>query len=155
VTVFLFNAAEGRFSARAWGRIRLEAPLDSLWRGSALYAAGLAVARDFNGDGRDDFACVSGPGWYSVWLSTERGFGSEPDQRVGLAEDVESVAFQERLGRGQVVVIGLRGARRLCVLRSLPGAVLDGVGAQGGAHERAETNPGESIRYLHELVEAP
>lgn len=155
VTVYLYAPEEGRFSAKAWAHARLEAPLDSIWRGSALYAAGLAVARDFNADGRDDFACLAARGKYSVWISGERGFSAQAEQEIPIEKAVDTIEFQETLRRGSAVAIGLRGAAQLYVLRAMHKATMDAMPPASGVAGAAEPYLGDSIRYLQELADVP
>ncbi len=122
VTVHLYSQEKGRFEAQPAAYLDLSAPVDWL-QGRGLGAVPLqhVSLRDFNGDGKTDFACSVAPATYAAWLFGEEGFAKEADFQQTFEEAILRIEAQDGLRGDGGTSLVLRGPRHVFVLKARPG----------------------------------
>jgi len=116
LSVHLFSPEKGRYEPVAASRISCDAPL--AWFLSPEEAGPLrhCVLRDFDGDGRTDFACATAPNRFCVWTFSAEGFVVKPSYEHVFSEAIVEMAFKADLvGKGRTS-LGIRTEHMLHVL---------------------------------------
>jgi hypothetical protein len=118
IAAHTFSPTKRRFEPRALGNLEFSVPIS--WLLAPEHGAPLrqVILRDFDGDGKTDFACCTDASTFGVWLSTEEGFQSSPDFTQEFEEDVDEIAFVEALSPFQSESVGIRAGGTLHVLRN-------------------------------------
>lgn len=115
----LYAPQKQRFEPVAAGEIALDAPVAGFMAAEpAREPLANIVLRDFNGDGRTDFACSTTDTVFAAWLCKPAGFSKEPDFSLVLNEPVEAVEFRADLAQNGRTSLCLRTAGAFHILRA-------------------------------------
>ncbi|HIJ66422.1 MAG TPA: VCBS repeat-containing protein [Candidatus Hydrogenedentes bacterium] len=112
IAIHLFSPDKNRFEAQPKAQLKLKVPMHWYLTSGPLQKC---VLRDFDGDGKTDFACSTDEDRFAVWLFKD-GFGEEPDFEYRCDERIEHVALETDLtGDGRTSIV-LRSEKAFHIL---------------------------------------
>lgn len=117
MSAHLYSPQKNRYEPVPAGQIKCKIPITWFLAGGPHGPVRHAVLKDFNGDGRTDFACATQPLTYSVWLFGSSGFSASPDFTLKLTEPINNIAFSADLGKTGRTTLGIRSKKNLHILR--------------------------------------
>lgn len=115
VRMHRFDSAARRFEARSSGAISFGIPVEWFLFPGEIGPIRLHTVADFDGDGRSDFGCQTGPRTFTIWHSS-RGYSEQSARRLHTREPIESVAFANPLGERRAATMALRTESTLYIL---------------------------------------
>lgn len=113
VTAHLFKPERRRFASVPVSHIDLDVPAAWFMGIPDEPPLRMAVFDDFDGDGRTDFACATGPATFAVWLFGGEGFPAGPNWERTFPEPLLGVEFK-RVGG---TILALRGENAVYLLK--------------------------------------
>lgn len=116
LAVHLFSPQKRRFEPRPTAEIECLIPIAWFLTAGIEGPMRHAVLRDFDGDGRTDLGCSTGPNTYAVWFFGDGGFGGRPDFTVDFGNEISAVDFRADLDGQGCTGVGLRTANALHIL---------------------------------------
>lgn len=120
VTTHLYLADKKRFAPKPQPPISLEIPLAWFLAPATQGPLQGVVLRDFNGDHKTDFACLTEEDTMTVWQAGESGLGAASVFEERFPAKVDEVLFESDLeGQGSTSIV-LRCGNHLAVLRPRP-----------------------------------
>lgn len=120
VTTHLYLPDKKRFAPKPGSPIGLEVPVAWLLSASTQGPLPAVVLRDFNGDGKTDFACLTSEDTMSVWKAGDAGLDPDPVFQEQFPVKVEEIMFECDLDGQGTASIALRCGNQLAVLRPNP-----------------------------------
>lgn len=120
ITTHRYLPEKRRFAPRPETLIALEIPLAWYMAPSAQGPLQAVVLRDFNGDGKTDFACLTEEDSMTVWKAGELGLDPEPVFQERFPAKVDEIMFETDLEGQGTTSIALRCGSHLVVLRPNP-----------------------------------
>lgn len=120
ITTHLYLADKKRFAPKPGTLINLQVPVTWLLSASSQGPLPAVVLRDFNGDGKTDFASLTSEDVMSVWQGRETGLDPEPVFQEQFPARVDEVMFESDLDGQGTTSIAVRCGNQLAVLRPNP-----------------------------------
>jgi hypothetical protein len=78
------------------------------------------VLRDFNGDGKTDFGCLTAADTFTAWQAEGEGLAAAPALEERFSAPVDEVMFETDLDGQGTTSIALRCGNQLAILRPRP-----------------------------------
>jgi hypothetical protein len=104
IYMHLYSPENKRYNPAPSTRIKFNIPIE--WFIRRRYPVQDIVMKDFNGDGRTDFACKTTDSSYAVWFFTDKGFPEKPDFEYVSPERIKSTYYTGDLeGKGRLSII--------------------------------------------------
>ena len=117
ITSHLFLPEKQRFAPKPGSNLTVDVPLAWLLAPSRFGPLRVVILRDFDGDGKIDFGCLTAEDTLTVWRAEENGLAREPAFQHRFSASVKQVLFETDLeGEGRTSV-GLRAGNHLHILR--------------------------------------
>jgi hypothetical protein len=120
LTTHAYLPDKKRFAPKPETLITLDVPLMWFMAPTAQGPLRAVVLRDFNGDGKTDFACLTAEDTMTVWKAEERGLNPVPVFHEQFPAQVDEIMFETDLEGQGTTSIALRCGSQLAVLRPNP-----------------------------------
>jgi len=119
ITAHLFSPTTRRFAPQPSSAIETRVPVRWFVEMESGTPLRNALAKDFNGDGKTDWACSTSENRFSVWLH-ETTFSAEPDFSIETPEAILKVQFAADLDGRRCTSVVLRTPSALYLLYAPP-----------------------------------
>ncbi len=120
ITTHVYLPDKKRFSPRPQTLIGIEIPVAWFMAPTPQGPLQALILRDFNGDGRTDFGCLTAQDTFTAWKAEGEGLAAAPAVEERFSAPVDEVMFETDLdGRG-ATSIALRCGNQLAILRPSP-----------------------------------
>ena len=120
ITTHLYLPEKKRFAPKPQPPLSLEIPLTWFMAPATQGPLQAVVMRDFDGDLKVDFACLTSEDAMTVWRATETGLNPQPVFEERFPAKVEEIVFESDLEGQGATSIALRCGNHLAVLRPRP-----------------------------------
>lgn len=117
ITSHVFLPDKHRFAPRAATQITADIPVAWLFSNAGQGPLRLYVLRDFDGDGKTDFACLTADDTYTAWRSDGEGLEREPAFQQRFSAAVDELMFETDLEGDGRATVGLRAGSALHIIR--------------------------------------